>query len=289
MKTYTFDTQGKVSKDTTISLFSDLHFDGHTNPKKLKQVVGLLEKTKPNYIFLLGDIVQDTYMSYALMNKLYEYLSDIGEIAPVFLIYGNHDMQTKKDGKWVRSINEDYYSMLNDINNLTVLDNESTRLPENIGLTGITLPLGYYNNLYENSNKYLELLKDILKYNPLVELDNSSYNIILQHSPNNISNKEIYLEFLKMIKKDLNFDLVISGHLHNGLVPSYLDKFVPGNRGFVGLDGTKFSLFKDGCRGIKDITDDTKCIILPAITSLPEYPKLDKLFPVNNKTLVLKK
>lgn len=293
MNVYTFETNGKINKDTTISLLSDFHFNDNTSEKRIAKVTNSLEKVKPNYIFLLGDIVQDTNISNGLMNKINAHLNNITDIAPTYLVYGNHDIQTKKNGKWTRSTNEDYYSMLNDINNLNVLDNESIKLDENIGITGVNLPFGYYNILHENSEKYLQIFNDYLNKKLLGNLDNESYNILLQHTPNNISNKEIYIEILKKIKiiiqKDFNFNLIISGHLHNGLVPSYIDKFIPSNRGIIGITDGKIDLFKDNCRGINKVTDDTTCIILPAVNSLPEYPLLNKFFPANNKTLVLKK
>ena len=40
---------------------------------------------------------------------------------------------------------------------------------------------------------------------------------------------------------------------------------------------------------VKKITNDTTGIILPAVSSLPEYPILNMFFPASNKTLVLKK
>lgn len=134
------------------------------------------------------------------MKKINDYLNNMSDIAPTYLVYGNHDMQTKKDNQWTRSNNEDYCSMLNGINNLTVLDNESIKLVENIGITGVNLPFGYYNISHENSEKYLQILSNYLDKKLLGNLNNESYNILLQHTPNNISNKEIYLEILKKSK-----------------------------------------------------------------------------------------
>ena len=293
MNKYIFDTNGKIKKDTTISLFSDFHVSKDSNEKKLTKVIDFLEKTDPNYIFLLGDITQDTNMPYNLMTKLYKYLSTMGEIAPIYMIYGNHDLQKRKQGKWVKYENEDYYSMLNDVDNLTVLDNETITLDENIAITGINLPYKYYNVAYEDNKLYLELLNEYIKRNLLGKLNNETYNIFLQHTPNNIIDKETYLEILKNIKeklnRDINFDLIISGHLHNGLVPSYIDRIVPGSRGIIGLTGSKIVPFKNNCRGSKEITDTTTSIILPAVSTLEEHKFLNKFYPPTNKTLVLKK
>ena len=293
MSTYILNTQGKIKKDTTISLFSDFHISADSTEKKLAKVIDYLERIDPDYTFLLGDIVQDTHMSYKLMNKLYAYLKTMGEIAPVYLIYGNHDLQTKKNGKWTRNVNEDYYSLLNDVDNLTVLDNESIVLDENISLTGINLPLGYYTTACERKDVYIELLKELIKRNLLGHINNETFNIFLQHTPNNIADKEVYLQLLntfkEILERNINFDLIISGHLHNGLVPSYIDRIIPGNRGIIGIKGGEIKPFKDNCRGIKQITDDTNIIMLPAVSTLSEHKFLNKFFPVNNKTLVLKK
>ena len=293
MKTYHIDTHGKIENDTVISMISDLHISDSTNLLALKKVIEQIKNSNPDYIFLLGDIVNEANVSPVLLDNIYAYLSAISSIGPVYAVYGNHDIKNKEDGFWREDINPNYLEMLNSIKNFQVLDNESTSLPENIQLFGIKLPFSYYAFSFEDEQAYLQLLEELMNNNLFNSLSNSSYNILLQHTPNNIFDRKVYLQILKSIRdyldKDVNLDLIISGHQHNGLVPSYVEDLLPGNRGIIGITGRKIHLFQDNCRGIKPITDDTTGIILPAVTSLAEHSFLNKFFPIETKTLVLKR
>ena len=293
METYYVDTLGKINKDTTISLYSDFHLNDRDKSNRYDKVLNNLETVKPDYILLLGDFIDDTDIGPKEIEKAYKYLCMISSIAPVYYAYGNHEMRTCIHGKEISLLNNDYFDMVDSVPNLEALKNKSVLLDENIGLTGIALPFHYYVETFEDKEVYLNHLKEYIENNLLGNLDNNSYNILLQHTPNNILDKEVYLRLLNMIKeilnKDFNFDLTISGHLHNGLIPVYLDKLIPGNRGIVGITGPKRHLLQYNCRGVKHITDDTTGIVLPAVSTLPSFPLLNSLFPPSNKTLILKK
>lgn len=289
---YTIDTKGKINKDVTISMLSDFHFNENTKTRSIIKLLDKIEKEQPNYIFLLGDIINDGKNVNNIFRNVSFYLNLMGTIAPVYMVYGNHDLMIRDNNGWDEYINDDYVSMLNSVENLKVLDNESVLLDENIGLVGIRLPFSYYQTYSEDSNKCLEIMNDKVNNHLLDGIDNESYNIFLTHTPNNFFDKKIYLEILKMIRenigKDINFDLLLAGHLHNGLIPVYLDKIIPGNRGLVGAIGRKYKLFINNCRGITKISDNTTGIILPAVNTLVQYPFLNNLYPASGKTLVLK-
>ena len=293
METFYIDTLGKINKDTTISLYSDFHINKNVDANRYTKVLNNLEKDNPNYIFILGDFIENPNISSSDIDCVYNYLCLLTSIAPIYYIYGNHELRTEINGEEITSINKDYFQMLKAVPKLKVLDNESVLLDENIGLTGVTLPFKYYVEDNENREAYLKYINDFLINNLLGNLNNNSFNILLQHSPNNILDKETYLKILAMIKqilnKDFNFELTILGHLHNGLIPVYLEKFLPGNKGIIGIKGNKRNLFQDNCRGSKNITDDTKAIILPAVSSLPYNPLINCFYPPGGKTLILKK
>ena len=292
MNTYYIDTHDKIKKDVVVSLISDLHICDNTNYYDLNKVIKQIKNINPNYIFLLGDIVNDSTLSPILLDKTYHYLSTISNIAPVYSILGNHDIMTKEDNNWIEKNNKDYLDMLNSINNFKMLDNEDCFLCENIQLLGLKLPFDYYELSFENKEEYINIINNYINNNVFNNYNSNSYNILLQHTPNNIFEKEIYLQILNSIRdyldREVNIDLIISGHLHNGLVPSYID-CLPGNRGIVGITGSKINLFQDNCRGIKKITDNTNGIVVPAVTSLAEHQFLNKFYPAKSKTLVLKK
>ncbi len=291
MEKYVLDTNGKVNKDTTISLLSDFHVRESADEKRYTRTLKKVENVKPDYIFILGDIVEDVNCSSKTIESINKYLTSISEVAPVYFVYGNHDTKTKQNGKWVEMINDEYLDMLKGVKNFSILDDESIVLPENIGLTGINLPSTFYDDDMENEKSYLKCVDESIKNHLVDGLTASSYNVLLHHTPNNIMKRRVYLEVLKRIREsigqDINYDLILSGHLHNGLIPKYAD-FVPGNFGLVGLVGSNVNFFQDDCRGIKMVDDKTVGIILPAISSLPQFPLVDNLFPENSKTLILR-
>ncbi len=293
METYYVDTLGKVNRDTTISLYGDFHYNTKEKSNRYNKVLDELDKVSPNYIFILGDFIEDTTVPSIELEKAINYLSLIASIAPVYYINGNHELRAVKDGEELSYINPEYFHMLHSIPSLHVLDNESVLLDENIGLTGVSLPFNFYIDHNEDKDDYLKFISNCIINNLLGNLDNNSFNILLQHTPNNMFDKEIYLKVLEMIKmqlnRDFNFDVAVFGHLHNGLVPIYLERLFPGNKGLIGIAGKKRNLFQDNCRGTKHITDDTMGIILPAVSALPTNPILNKFFPPSGKTLILKK
>ena len=293
MDRYVIDSMGKISKDTKISLMSDFHFSERTEHNRIIKLIDDVEKEQPDYIFLLGDIINDGKNVNNIFRNVSFYLNLIGTLAPVYMVYGNHDVMVKNNDNWDEFVNDDYVSMLKGIYNMRVLDDESVMLRENIGLVGIKLPFSYYQNYSEDSSKCLEIMNDKVNNHLLDNIFNSSFNIFLTHTPNNFFFFFFYLKLLDTIKNDINrnvnFDVLIAGHLHNGLIPSYVDKIIPGNRGLVGVVGKNYKLLANNSRGIKNITDNTKGIILPAVTTLESYPSLNGMYPAKAKTLVLKK
>lgn len=287
MKTYYFNTLGKINRDTKISLFSDFHMNNKKHFRRYNKVINLLEREKPDYIFLLGDMVDDANLSDETLDKVQTYLNRLSSIAPVYYIYGNHEFTIHEKKKKKGFINNKYINMLKRINNFYVLDNESVLLKENIGVIGIKLPYDYYINKNENVIDYLALLKQIKKDGLLANVNDNSYNIFLQHTPNNILDRKIYHEVSKIM--GLNCNLILSGHLHNGLIPPYIDKFISGNRGIIGVKGRKIVLFPNNCRGIKKISNDTYGLVLPAVSTLDKYAILNSFFPPSIKTIILKK
>ena len=72
------------------------------------------------------------------------------------------------------------------------------------------------------------MLLDRIKEDKILfnSIDSNKIKIVLCHSPINISNKDVSNEL-----KDFNF--IFCGHMHNGMMPYYLDKIIKGNRGLI--------------------------------------------------------
>lgn len=90
-----------------------------------------------------------------------------------------------------------------------------------------------------------------------------TFNIILDYSPRNSFNGKVF----SAMENLSNTDLVLSGHLHDGCVPKFMN-FIPGNHGII---TPYMELFGDNCRGEKQITDSTYGIIFPAICQFDHH------------------
>ena len=90
--------------------------------------------------------------------------------------------------------------------------------------TSIDLPYEYYK-LKPGRKSTNFFIKEIDKN---IHMNKRYYNILLCHSPIDVLKKDV-LNNSKEIRKT---NLILSGHMHNGMVPKFLDH--KGNIGFIG-------------------------------------------------------
>ena len=105
--------------------------------------------------------------------------------------------------------------------------------------------------------------------------------ILLMHSP--------YLADDKVIKEELKeYDLVLAGHMHNGLVPSFLDD--EKNDGIV---SPYKEMFCENARGYKILSDNSHLIITGGLTKIAGDSNLQKflnnLYPVSIDKIAIRK
>jgi len=131
------------------------------------------------------------------------------------------------------TFNKDYWNDINNMNNIYVLNNDYYE-DNNIHITSYMQSINYYyKNNYEDSNIMLEEL------NKLNKINKNKMNILLVHSPICLNDDNIK----EVIKK---YDLVLSGHMHNGLVIPYLDEKIKGNTGFISPNKSLFPKMSRG-------------------------------------------
>lgn len=73
------------------------------------------------------------------------------------------------------------------------------------------------------------------------------------------------------LKDSQKIDLVLSGHYHNGCIPTYFDRIFPTNRGLI---SPYLELFPNNARGIKQINQQTTGIIYSPITTFSTHSKV---------------
>ena len=265
----------KLKKDITFIHIGDIHYNETTSTKKLEYIKYAIEDAHPDYIFITGDLLDKPKIT---KNKekiklLVSWLNSLGNIAKVFISLGNHDIILEEDYK--------FFNKLNDINNIYVLNNQSYE-DENVFISGFTLPTNYYYNIekHEDEDALLETLQN--NFNLVTNLPKKKYKVALIHSPILLSEK-------KVIEKLKEYDLVLSGHMHNGLIPRILDKIIKNNYGLISPDKR---FFAKNTRG-KIKTKYYTIIITGGITKLSPsstkiLSKLNGLYPISINKITVK-
>lgn len=265
----------KLKKNITFIHIGDIHYNETTSAKKLEYIKYAIEDAHPDYIFITGDLLDRPKIT---KNKekiklLVSWLNSLGNIAKVFISLGNHDIILEEDYK--------FFNKLNDINNIYVLNNQSYE-DENVFISGFTLPTNYYYNIekHEDENALLETLQN--NFNLVTNLPKKKYKVALIHSPILLSEK-------KVVEKLKEYDLILSGHMHNGLIPRILDKIIKNNYGLISPDKR---FFAKNTRG-KIKTKYYTIIITGGITKLSPsstkiLSKLNGLYPISINKITVK-
>ena len=194
-------------KDLKIAHLSDIHYSLNFNDEKLLKIENKMNKLNPDYICITGDLVDSlTVTEKPEMQFFISFLERLADKYKLLVVIGNHDMRDYSGGgnnKWYEKLNK----------KIIVLQNSSYE-DENIYFYGLFFEEKYYNCEPDNSNLLAEKLKKI-------KIPKNKYSILLAHSPISFNCDNVAL--------NNNFDLVLSGHTHNGLTPHY----IPGKFGFV--------------------------------------------------------
>ena len=117
-KTYTVYSD-KIKKDKRIIMLSDIHYEPGM---KLDFLYNQLEKLKtdmPDYVTILGDLINDGLFSQEELKDLREWLYELSKLdCKIINILGNHEQLTQKNNKnWEECYNPNYVNMLKNYNN----------------------------------------------------------------------------------------------------------------------------------------------------------------------------
>ena len=178
---------------------------------KQEDIIHEITKLQPDLIFLTGDIIDSNPDS---VKAAIDLIYGIYEIAPIYAVSGNHE----NDNLNYKNLLDQTYLKCN----VTILDNKSTTLTLNSDTITIT---GY---------------TDGYSLNGLPVADSNHFNILLYHYANH---------FDYVAAK--NYNLVISGHAHGGIVR------IPLIGGLIANDGTLFPKYDAGI-----YTSDSSTMIL---------------------------
>lgn len=155
-----------------------------------------IKKTNPDIIVITGDLIDRRNTKIHIAT---EFVQEISKIAPTYYVSGNHEQLS---GRYTE-LKEEIEKL-----NIQIIDNSYVALnkgSDEIGLMGIADP-----SIIQSEDTYLK--SDSSKYikdsiSKLYENIDTNFNMLLSHRPEQFS-----------VYKDMNMDLVFSGHAHGGQV-----------------------------------------------------------------------
>lgn len=224
---YTLETT-KLNRNIKLLSISDIHY----NRDLLDYLLKSLEILSPDIICIPGDLLDKTNDD---MKEIITWLKEISSTYKTFLSLGNHDLvRFEKNGNnpWSISLNFDFFKEVDKISNVVYLRGlfETHRFND-LTISALNMPALWYENRENRESK--DEFERVLRGIDYSSLEKSALNILLSHSPNGFIENNILVssnryEILKY------FDLILSGHNHGGLVPSFIQPFIKNNRGIVG-------------------------------------------------------
>lgn len=237
------------SKCLKIFVVSDLHYHEHLNKEIYLNLISQCKKIKPDFIIIPGDMIETNKFINNEKEELFfeNIFKKLSKISPVIVIPGNHEISnsclTKSRNKEIKET-LDYFEKYNNFKNIYFLNNKQIKI-NNITFTGFNPRVETY--LTYNNEKVNKMIIEDYKKSGL-KMKNIDFNILITHSPLAILQNEV-IDGIDDFK--YNTDLVITGHLHDGYLPKFLDKKCKNTD--IGLFITPRVKMKPGipCRGIK--------------------------------------
>ena len=239
-----------------IALFSDIHYS--KKDKRIYKILKELEKVEVDFVCIPGDLY-DYYTSVEELEPFIFFIKKIAKTKKVILSLGNHDLKRINNKDFEQYHPNEFIKVLNEIENVYLLDNKMVDIGD-ISFYGLTIPFDCYFD-EDLMDKYLNSLK----------IDfNNKYNILLCHNP------EIFTK-QTMFKNIKGVDIILSGHMHNGLIPFGVDKLFKTNRGIISPTKVLFPKYTRGL--IKVNNNKTTLIISKGIKTFHSFlPLIVKIF-----------
>lgn len=208
----------RTAREVKLLFLSDLH--NRTYGRENRKLLQSIKEEEPDIILIGGDMLVGK--ANVSCDTALDFMRQLPEICPVIYANGNHELRMKED----REVYGDTYTQYkNSLEKCGVLflENESLRVElgeKNLHIFGLELPVSSCRKFKKAS----VTAKDIETYlGAQANERKDSYTILLAHNP---AYMEAYLEW--------GADMVLSGHLHGGLVR------VPGIGGIVTPQGFLF-------------------------------------------------
>lgn len=171
----------KIGENIRIVVLSDLHSSRFG--KDNKRLIEKVKKQNPDLIFTVGDMLNNNTIDFSYLSTLYK---SLGEIAPVYCTFGNHETSHPDTKKIHEIISEHAVLLRNDYREITVKDCE--------------IRIGGLEDYHPSRTELDDFLKDFA--------DTHKLTLLICHCP----------EHYTWGADNVKTDLMVSGHTHGGQI-----------------------------------------------------------------------
>ncbi len=261
----------RFNKDRTVVNMSDIH----SNVVALNNIVKLLEEIKASYIYVPGDTLDSIDNPHN--KEIMELLKKVGNISQTFLSVGNHEMceLSYETGKKEEVESKDYIDFFIEVAKQTdcipmISDFSKIDLADDLSVSAANVPFSYYGKK-ENLEQYKKLLENVKE-----KMDENKFNVLLLHSPNSLIQNGKIDRSSDVIR---NMNLILCGHNHGGLMPTFAQDILKGHRG---LAGPYAKLFQPNAYGVYN-EEDTSVLVSNGVTKISATSEAGKINGILNK------
>ncbi len=263
----------KVRVSKKMLVYSDLHL-GFKKGINISQILKYRELNPDNYdcILIPGDIVHciNVIRDEKSKKEVLSFLEKLTGATPVYYVLGNHDQYFRRH---FEGFEADYSNCLveafSSLENFNWLANDCLVNFDGFNLRGINNGPSYYLDGKETNEAFLNDCRQISNEG---SFSKDVFNILLVHDPKSIYRLKKYF---KMNIQDYT-DLVVSGHMHNAMVPNMLQGVMKGN-GFVSPD---FTILPEYSYGVRQ-EDDTLFLVNGAVNPFIEQEIINSIYGFN--------
>ena len=187
----------KLTAYRNVLVLSDLH--GKSFGKGNRKLKEAIHKLEPDLILLAGDMYTAT--KNGDNSEVISFVTHLAKEYPVYSANGNHEHKTKLGPEYYGPLYETYLRVVEESGGV-ILVNESVTLPEgDVKIYGLEIEREYYR---KGSTPVMD---EAYMGRLLGQSDVGKFNLLIAHNPDYFENYA-----------DWGADLVVSGHVHGGLM-----------------------------------------------------------------------
>lgn len=227
---YELTTEKKIASPIRFVMLSDLHDTDVTHDGN-KGLIEAIEALAPDFVILAGDVIT----SYKDPSRDHHVSRDLlGRLSSKFKVYyglGNHEQRFRKDDDKYPGRFAEFENYVKNCGIDILSDDHKDLDDKNISIYGFDVPLEYYRRFRTAG------IPEGFAAEKLGDLPQDRYSILIAHDP------ELFDEYVRF-----GPDLVLSGHLHGGMI------VLPGIGGVISPQLQLFPKYDFGVFTKKDTT-----------------------------------